>query len=154
MIKKLTATIWILIIILGITFPALTAGGLSSNWGEIVFDGLEAGKTYKLNQLTQAKFKIKNNFENPVHIKIEIINPAGEELKPGYEALPDIAWVVLEKTELKINSGKEAIINLTVNIPPTAQAKTKKYQFWVWTRTIGQAVGVGLKSRVLVSVKG
>lgn len=143
---------YILIFVFCLLTSTAIAAGLSTNWGEIVINGLETGKEYNLNALT-ASFTIKNNFDGQAILKIEVLQPKPEELKPGYEALPDISWVKLDKSEIEIAAGKEKIINIRLAIPKDEKHKGKKYQFWVWSYTTGKAVGVGLKSRILIIVK-
>lgn len=134
------------------TVTAYAAGGLSSNWGEIIFDNLETGKTYELNQYAAGiPFTIANNFENDVSLKLEVLKPEAKELKPGYEPIPDITWVKLEKEQIKIAALKKEIVNVKVSVPDDKKYAGKKYHFWIWTYTSGQAMGVGLKSRILIS---
>ena len=128
------------------------AGGLSSNWGEVVIDNLEPGKTYELNKISGAPFTITNNFDNQVTLKLEVLKPQNKELKSGYEPLPDVTWVKLDKQEITIERTKNAIIDLKVTVPNDPQYRGKKYHFWVWSYTSGQAMGVGLKSRILITI--
>lgn len=141
-----------LIVILNLFIaPLAFAGGLSSNWGEVRIDNLEVGKTYDLNDFLNTTFKIMNNFEQEVSLKLSIVTPQDKELKPGYLALEDTSWVEV-KSEVAIPAQSQEIIPIKISIPETEELKGKKYQFWIWTRTDGQAVGVGLKSRILITI--
>ncbi|MFH2138359.1 MAG: hypothetical protein ABII88_07595 [Candidatus Omnitrophota bacterium] len=127
------------------------AGGLSSNWGEVIVNNLEPGNTYDLNEIAGSTFKITNNFDKEITIKLEVLRPIEEELKPGYEPIENTSWVQIEE-EAKINAGEYKVIPIKISIPDDSKYLGKKYHFWVWTYTSGQAVGVGLKSRILISI--
>ena len=133
---------------------AYTVGGLSSNWGEIVVENLETGKSYDLNKYSGSPFTIVNNFKSDVDLQLKVLKPEPNEIKPGYEAIPDITWVKLEKAEIKVGASKKEVVNVKLTIPDEQQYAGKKYHVWIWTYTSGQAMGVGLKSRILFSVKG
>lgn len=141
-----------LIVILNLSIiPKTFAGGLSSNWGEVHIDNLETGKTYDLNTFLNTTFKMMNNFEQEIILNISIIKPEAVELKPGYIAIEDTSWVQV-KNEVSIPAQSQEVIPIQITIPESAEYRGKKYQFWIWTRTAGQAVGVGLKSRILISI--
>jgi len=133
-------------------FPTmLLAGGLSSNWGEVHVDNLEPGKNYDLNDFLNTRFKITNNFDSEVQLKIEILIPRPEELKPGYGAIEDVSWAKVQEN-IYLAAGQTEIVPVQLKIPAGTQYFGKKYQFWIWTHTSGQAVGVGLKSRIMFSI--
>ena len=129
------------------------AGGLSCNWGEVLVNNLETGKSYDLGQYAAAPFTLTNNFDDEVPLNLKVLSPLEKELKPGYEALPDPSWVKLSKEEIKIPGLGKGTINITLTVPADSQYAGKKYQFWIWTYTSGKAMGVGLKSRILVTIR-
>ena len=131
----------------------LIAGGLSTNWGEIIIQGLETGRTYDLNKTSNVPFTIKNNFDSEAVINIKILIPGGKELKPGYQAIEDTSWIRVATKELRLEPGQEGKVKLLLKIPKKEKYLGKKYQFWVWSYTVEKAVGVGLKSRVLLEIK-
>jgi len=126
------------------------AGGLSSNWGEVVVDNLEPGKEYNLNGILNTSFKITNNFDEAVTLEISALIPEEAELKAGYIPIKDVSWVKVASAVI-IPAREQKIIPISITIPSGNDFNGKKYQFWIWTRTAGQAVGVGLKSRILFS---
>lgn len=144
----------ILSIVIVFLFPAIVfAGGLSSNWGEVIIDNIQPGKTYELNNFLNTRFKITNNFDSNVNLKIEILIPQPEELKPGYEAIEDVSWVKAQEN-VSLEAGRTEIVPVQLKIPEGVKYIGKKYQFWIWSHTSGQTVGVGLKSRIMFSVIG
>jgi hypothetical protein len=147
MLKKI---IWIVLVCMVIPMPAF-AGGLSSNWGEVIIANLEPGKEYKLNECLNTSFKITNNFDEPVSLAISPLIPEDKELKPGYVPIRDVSWVDVPPGVV-IPAHEQQIIPVRLILPAGAEFHGRKYQFWIWSRTAGQAVGVGLKSRILFSI--
>ena len=129
------------------------AGGLSSNWGEVVIANLESGKSCYLNEIAGAPFAVTNNFQDTVPLIAEIVLPQKSELKKGYEILPSVDWVKINEPQFEVGGSKTKVIDLIVTIPSEGKYAGKKYQFWVWTHTAGKAVGVGLKSRILINIR-
>ena len=127
------------------------AGGLSSNWGEVVVNNVEPGKSYDLNKEAGTFFTLKNNFDSDTVLKLQVLEPQDSELKPGYEPIPDVSWISVPK-EVKIGAMQEKTVPIQLRLPADAQLKGRKFHVWVWSYTFGQAVGVGLKSRILINV--
>jgi hypothetical protein len=143
----------IILVIAGfLLIPRLAfCGGLSSNWGEVFIDNLEPGKEYNLNEFLNTSFKITNNFDEPVSLEISPLIPEEKELKPGYIPINDVFWVDVPP-EVIIQAHEQQTIPVRLTIPIGEQYRGRKYQFWIWSRTAGQAVGVGLRSRILFSI--
>ena len=119
-------TLFGLLLSFACAFTAHAAGGLSSNWGEIVVENLEIGKSYDLNKYAGSPFTIVNNFESGVDLKLKVLLPQAQELKPGYEPIPDISWVKLEKEELKVGALKKEVVNVKLTIPKDKRYSGKK----------------------------
>lgn len=147
MIKKVVLVLiaWVFFVP-GVCFAA----GLASNWGEVIIDNLEPGKEYRLNSFLNTAFTITNNFDEAVTLEISPLIPVGKELKPGYAPILDVSWVGIAP-EIVIPAHEQQIVPVTIILPTGPEMYGKKFQFWIWTRTAGQAVGVGLKSRILFS---
>ena len=92
----------------------LVAGGLSTNWGEIIIQGLETGRTYDLNKVSNVPFTIKNNFDSEAAINIKILIPQEKELKPGYQAIEDTSWIRVATKELKLKPSQEGKVKLVI----------------------------------------
>jgi len=119
----------------------------------VIIDNLEPGKSYNLNELASSPFKLVNNFEDAVVLNLQVLPPKEEELKPGYKPLEDVSWVDVQK-EVKISPQGQEIVPVQLSIPDDAEYLGKKYQLWIWSYTTGKAIGVGLKSRIMISIVG
>ncbi len=139
---------------LAMTSPCYAAG-LNTSFSEVTLEGLEVGRPYSTKEAAGLPLIVVNTGKEPVDLKMEFLTPDVSELKDGYEAIPDLTWVRLDKYEFKnIKSQQAAVTDVVISVPPGEQYKGKKYQIFIWSHTVGRAIGVGLKSKLLFSIKG
>ncbi len=149
MIKRI---IWTAALVLLVSAGA-EASGLKTTFSEVTLQGLETGKTYGTKEAAGLPLIIENTGAEPVDLSIEPLIPAAEELKEGYEPIPDISWIVLDKKGFTaVAPGGKAETDVMIVIPDDAGYHGKKYQVYIWTHSVGLSVGVGLKSRLLFSI--
>lgn len=130
------------------------AAGLSTTFSEVTLEGLEIGKGYSTKELANLPLAVVNTGEEPIDLKVEILLPEPEELKEGYEPIPDINWIRLKKSSFKgIKPKKAAVTDVKILIPADDIYKGKKYQVFIWTHSVGSAIGIGLKSKLLFTIK-
>jgi len=87
-----------------------------------------------------------------VELKVDVLYPKKQELKEGFEPIPDTAWVTLEKGHFVIGPDEKAKTDVVIRIPNDDGLMGKKYQVYLWSHTIGRSLGVGLKSRLLFTI--
>lgn len=134
--------------------PDLFAKGLSTTFSEVYLEELETGKTYSTKETANLPLTVINTGEEAVDLKLDLLMPDTSELKEGYEPIPDLAWLQLEKTEFEdVKPNESAVTDVLITIPDDEQYKGKRYQVFIWSRTIGTKIGVGLKSKLLFSIK-
>ena len=135
------------------SFGVAQAGGLSTTFSEITLENLEIGKTYSTNELANLPLKVVNTGKEPINLQVEPVMPQESELKVGFEPIPDLSWIKLEKSEFNdIKPNESAVTNVVFSIPNKEEYKGKKYQVFIWSHTIGRSVGLGLKSKLLISI--
>lgn len=143
----------VFLILCAICLPAYAAG-LTTDFSEVLLENLEPGKNYSTNDIADLPLSIVNTGREPVDLKMELLFPQAEELKPGFEPLPDLSWIKLVRPEFtNINPGMAASTDVLIFIPADAKYEGKKYQVFIWSHTIGKAIGVGLKSKLLFTVR-
>lgn len=130
------------------------AGGLETNFGEVVVENLPPGVTYSMEKEGGMPLMINNTSIEEVDLKIEVLSPAEADLKTGYEPIPDSNWIELAQKEFHIKPGKSVKTDVIIHIPNEDKYLGKQYQVYLWAHTVGRAIGVGLKSRLLFSVSG
>ena len=132
--------------------PAVFAGGLSTTMGEVTLDQLPRGVASSLQEAGGMEYQVLNTSEEALELQMDILPPTPDELKEGYEALPDPAWVTLERETFSVLPQMPAATDVRIAVPDEAAHAGRRYQFWIWTHTVGRSLGVGLKSRFLITI--
>ncbi|MBI4335065.1 MAG: hypothetical protein HY589_00240 [Candidatus Omnitrophica bacterium] len=134
--------------------PNLWAKGLSTGFGEVILEELETGLTYSAKETAGLPLVVVNTGKEPIDLKVELLMPDASELKEGYEPIPDLGWIKLEHTEFSGIQPKEtATTDVAISIPNDDIYRGRKFQVFIWSHTTGTAIGVGLKSKLLFTIK-
>ena len=142
------------LILCALPYTHLEAAGLSTGFSEVILENLELGKVYSTKEVAGLPLVVVNTGDEAVDLKIELLLPQESELKEGFEPIPDLGWIKLEKTEFKnIKPDEAATTDVIITIPDDEQYLGKKYQVFIWSHTVGKRVGVGLKSKLLFTIK-
>ena len=133
----------------------LYAAGLRTRFVEVKLNNLTPGNTYSVKELTKRTLLVENVARNAVvDIEITAEKPVSRNLTRGYEPLPDLSWVKIEKNYFeKIGPGCSVETDIYVTIPSGKEYYGKKYQVYLYSHTVGKTVyKVGLMSRILIDV--
>jgi len=132
------------------------AGGLSSHFIEVKLKDLEPGATYSVKEQTKKALDIINTTEDiTTDIGIEAEKPVDYNLVPGYEPIPDLSWVKIEKNYFeKVGPGQSVETDISISIPKGKEHAGKKYQVYIYSHTAGKdTFRMGLMGRVLLEIK-
>jgi len=132
----------------------LTAGGLSTNLGEVIITGLERGEKYSLRNLANIPLSVVNRGEDTVMVRVSVLVPDSVELRQGAEPIPSTDWVSLESDSLLLAPEQMGISDVFIQIPNDTALTGRKFQVMLWSRTIpgpGVLIACGLKSRIIFS---
>ncbi|MFH1258507.1 MAG: hypothetical protein ABII74_01610 [Elusimicrobiota bacterium] len=133
------------------------AGKIGTNFAEVKVEGLQIGQTQSLKQIANMPFNVISMADEPVDLKLWAEMPKLEELKPGYEALPNPDWVKLEKETLKLLTRETGTSDIYITIPKEKRYLGKKYQVYIVVETVPPkgkgfiVFGVSLKGRLLIT---
>jgi hypothetical protein len=154
MLKKIFR-VTLLLIVCFVFYTETYAAGLTTGFSEVILEDLEVGKTYSTKEVAGLPLVVVNTGKEPVDLKLELLLPDTSELKEGYESIPDLAWIRLEKTDFKkIMPNEAATTDVLISIPEDKLHLGKKYQVFIWSHTTGGTIGIGLKSKLLLKIKG
>lgn len=130
------------------------AAGLSTGFSEVTLENLEIGKAYRTKELAGLPLIIVNTGEQAIDLKIELLLPQPLELKDGYDSIPDLGWIKLEQAEFtEIRPDSSAITDVIISIPDEKKYQGKNYQVFIWSHTVGTKIGLGLKSKLLFTIR-
>ncbi|MCX5699190.1 MAG: hypothetical protein NTX01_05795 [Candidatus Omnitrophica bacterium] len=154
MIRLIQLTV-VLLLLAYICIPLAEAGGLSTTFSEVTLENLEIGQAYSTKETAGLPLAVMNTGKQAVDLKVELLLPAAEELKPAFKSIPDLSWIKLEKTDFQgIKPNESAITDVIISIPNQRQYKGEQYQVFIWSHTTGTSIGIGLKSKLLLKIKG
>lgn len=94
----------------------LYAGGLSSPNAAMYLLNLKIGQEYSLKQLLGYPFQVTYKGRYPVDLKINLEKPT-TTTPDGYEPIPDLSWIQLQKTEFSLDPGETAETDIIIRIP-------------------------------------
>lgn len=129
------------------------AYGLETGFGKIILENVPIGINYSMRDNAKFPLTIKNTGDKKVTLKIEVLIPQKDEIQKGYEAIPETNWIKLEKEEFVIPAKGEAETDVVISIPDEKKYLGKKFHAFIWSRTVEDNLGVGIKSKLLINTK-
>ena len=140
------------LLIISIVPILLKAGGLRTTFSSVLIENLKIGKSYSLLKTVNLPLKIKSTYNRNIKIKITVLKPYKDELKKGFEIIPDTLWIKIKNDLLTIKPKGSAFTDVIIKIPYDKKYLGKKFQVMIWSRTTGKGIGCGLKSRLLFTI--
>ena len=130
------------------------AVGLRTKFGEVTVRGLKIGQEYSLNQLLGLPLRILNTGDATESVRIEMI-PITSASVAGYEPLPDVSWIKLEKTTLEVEPNHEGVSDIRISIPNDPKLLGRRFETHIWSHTMPSLhgmYGAGLGSILLLEI--
>ncbi|MFC1624618.1 hypothetical protein ACFL28_04830 [Candidatus Omnitrophota bacterium] len=128
------------------------ADGLRTGFGKVILENVPKGKEYSMRRDSKFPLIIENESDRTVELKIEVLVPEGEEIQEGYEAIPDADWITLEKEIFIIGPRAEAETDVMIHVPDDDDYLGRRFHVFIWSYTIGEAIGLGIKSKLLFNI--
>jgi hypothetical protein len=140
--------------VLAILAAAAQASGLRTPFGEVLVKNLKIGQTYSMYKLVNLPLRVVNTGDDETDLWVETIRVAPTEIKDGYEAIPSLDWVRVERGSFTIAANREAVTDLIVTIPDDAALMGRRFQADIWSHTHAArgSVAVGLQSHLLLQI--
>lgn len=155
MVKCLALGFGCMALVLGlvVTLSATAeAFGLRTPFIEVNMGCLKPGHTFSVVEIRKLPLSVTNVGDEPVELAIEVVRPSVNQLRKGYEAIPDINWIRLQQNRFRVGPGKNAITDVFISVPDDKRYLGHRYQAWLWSHTVKGGVRAGLKSRLLFSI--
>ncbi len=133
--------------------PAAARIGLSSQFIDVAFEGLEPGKSYNLRELRGVPYTVRNRGDAPADVMVEAQVPRADLVSKPYEPIPDPSWVVLNPGRLRIDPMSLGFADVVINIPNDPALKGRHFEVKLWAHTVGTGLfAAGVNSRVRLSI--
>lgn len=146
---------FVIFVFISYLYPA----GLSSPNAAMYLYNLKIGQEYSLKQLLGYPFQVTYKGRFPVDLKITLEKPT-TTTADGYEPIPDLNWITLEKTEFSLDPGETAETDIIVKIPNDEKLLGKKFHVSISPATgppkgdtrAWLAFAVGLVCKLYISI--
>lgn len=149
--KQIMAACAMLALALGAAAPARARIGLSTQFVDVEFEGLKPGGVYNLRELRGVPYTVRNRGSEPVQVILEAQVP--KQTDAPYEAVPDVSWVELSPSSMRIEPDSLGFADIIIRIPNDDSLKGRHFQLTIWARTVGTGMlGAGVNSRLRFSI--
>jgi hypothetical protein len=127
--------------------------GLKTRFAEVDVKKLKIGKTYSLQDLVNFPLWVTNTGSEALDLKVTPWAPQPNEMKPGFEPIPDPGWIGLSMSTFTVYPNMDAVTDVVISVPNDESLLGRRFLVYLWTQSRNPAtLGVGLKSRLLLSV--
>jgi hypothetical protein len=131
-----------------------SAAGIRTTFVKVTLDNLRIGNEYNIREMANLPLAVYNTGDQAIDLKVEPTVPLLDELREGYEPIPDVSWILIKQDSFKaVKPDGVAITDVVISIPDAHEHLGKKYQAMVWSHTVGAGlIACGLKSEILFSI--
>jgi hypothetical protein len=157
--KKITLlTIGLSLILMMLNFMTLRADeGIKMNYAETILQNLSIGASYNMTGVANLPLKLTNNEDNDQVFELSVIKPSKTgKIKPGYQPIPDPAWVTLREHEVNVKAKSTHSTDVVITIPDDKKLLGKKYQVDIQAKQKpvghGVSLSLALRGRLLFSI--
>lgn len=130
----------------------LWAAGLTANFGEVLIEDLKMGYSFSTRDKANLPYIVTNVGSNTIDIKIEVVVPSAQELKKGYEPIPNPNWIKVEKNFFSLKPNEQGSTDLVFNIPNDEKLLGKRFDAIVYPYTYEGMLKIGVNSHVLFTI--
>jgi hypothetical protein len=138
--------------------------GIAMRFVDITLEYVEPGASFNLRVLKNLPFVVINlDDENDTDVAIESQVPNPNEMKEGYEPIPDPSWVKVVPDRYHLGPKASASSDVVVQIPNDPKLVGHHYEVILWAHTdagkqaklqgaAGLLLQAGLRSRLRMSI--
>jgi hypothetical protein len=152
------SAIWaVVLLLLAVVYAgSLWAAALEVNYSDLTLENLQPGVPVSLLQRTGGSMGVNNIDSLGANVCFEILIPNKNQLREGYEPVPDITWIKPERSNIWIKAGQAESIDLVVYAPYDQKLFGKKYQAILMVYAI-EGIGMlkaNIKTKIFLSFTG
>lgn len=144
-----------------LTFSPVSARGIAMRFVDITLEKVDPGVSFNLRTLKSLPLVVVNqDAVEPVDVMVETVIPDGNEMKEGYEPIPNPSWIQIVPNRFRLGPKASASSDVVVTIPEDPKYVGHHYEAIIWahteTRNKAQSGGVvfetGLRTRFRLSI--
>jgi hypothetical protein len=127
--------------------------GLATRFSDVILENLDIGQSYNFSALKNLPLTIINTSNVEAEVQVDVQAPTIEELKEGYEPIPDPSWVRVIPDRFKLPPAGRNLSDIILTIPNDPSLKGRHFQVMFWPHTLDSGFyGVGVRVRIRFSV--
>jgi hypothetical protein len=137
--------------------------GIAMRFVDITLENVPPGAAFSIRSLKNLPLVLVNQDDRPegIDIGIEIDVPDKNEMKEGYEPIPDPSWIRVTPNSYHLGPKASASSDVLVNIPNDPALIGKHYEAIIFAHTMhknmafqgsGVVIETGLRSRIRISI--
>jgi hypothetical protein len=134
------------------------AGGIRTDFGDVLIENLGIGKTYNLRDLAGMPMKVTNTGAGTIDLVMDVVVPtmsfiSRERRELGFVPVPSPDWVSLTQSRFVVPSGETALTDVIIKIPNDPSLYGKKFQASIYSRTVGKGtIQLGVWSHLQMTI--
>ena len=126
---------------------------ISTRFSDAVLENLDIGESYNVTQMKGLPLTIINGSNVETDILVEVDVPKPNELKEGYESIPDPTWVRVLPSQFRLPAGGRNLSDILIAIPNDPKLVGRHFQVMFWAHTLQTGfLGVGVRVRIRFSI--
>jgi hypothetical protein len=150
---------------LGLVFAISTgvyAIGVGMRFVDITVENVSPGASFNLRQIRNLPLIVTNQDDvNDTDVAVEVVSPNPNEMKEGYEPIPDPAWIKVLPDRYHLGPKASASSDILVQVPDDPKLIGHHYEAIIWVHTdpkkkiaqgVGMVIQTGLRSRFRMSI--
>lgn len=127
------------------------AAAFTVNYSDIVLENLQPGIPVSLLQKAAFTLGINNVDTLSANMCLEVVAPNKNQLKEGYEPIPDVTWIKFDRESCWIKPNQTENFNMIVYVPYNERLFGKKYEAIITAYTLEGVLKINIKSKVFIS---
>jgi hypothetical protein len=143
-------------------FPASAGYSVATKFADVIMEHVKPGTVYNLRTMRNLPYRVMNESNGVMDLVVEAEIPAPNQMKPGYEPIPDPSWIKMVPNRFKLQAGEQGLVDVILQVPEGQTYDGKHYQVHLVCKTAepppgevtGLTFGVVLASRLRFSVGG
>lgn len=134
------------------------AGGIRTEFGDVLIENLDIGKTYNLRDIAGIPFKITNTGLWTIQLRIDPEIPDEKVMREGfreagYQPVPSIDWISLAQNQFLVPSGESALTDVLLTIPNDPTLYNKRFMVRIFSRSTDERfLNLGVFSNLFITI--
>jgi hypothetical protein len=126
---------------------------LHSTFGEVIMENLRLGETYNTREMVNLPLMVTNYSDEKITVFLTVLKPQPDQLRKGYEPIPDTDWIELSTDRMEIQPGGHGAADVIIHVPSDEQYARRRYQVLINSTASGKGnISLGLFHKLLFSI--